>query len=290
MTKTARLHEEWKKVAAIIGAYEGLIDPLYSTPTAEFQRRQDLVIKALADTGYDIGFVFSDEHYAGDVPYLGGNTNISVEQVAGVIGPTGMHVIAGLEGGYVAEQLAPRAGASVHKVEMLQLADENYPVVAERMEDVLSAAAGKPMSQIKKIALLTPRQVLPASLVEHLEELVGEKNVADAQTLYYKIRYSKSDVEMRLIRDACTVADAMLRGMLAVSQPGMLETEVAAWGYFIGRELGCEDNGFKVIVGAGEANRTLIGKALNRRIQEGDWVHIGVAPTRDGLNSCIRRS
>jgi Xaa-Pro aminopeptidase len=97
-------------------------------------------------------------------------------------------------------------------------------------------------------------------------------------------------VEMRLITDACHVADAMMRGMLAVLQPGMLETEVAAWGSFIGKELGCEDCGFKVMVGANEANRTLIGKALNRPIGKGDWVHLGVAPTRDGMNSCIRRS
>jgi Xaa-Pro aminopeptidase len=290
MSKTRRLEKEWKKVAAVVTAYEGAIDPLYSTPASEFKRRQEAVKKALAGAGYDIGFVFSDEQYAGDVPYLGGNTNISIEQVAGVIGPTGMHIVAGLEGGYVAEQLAPRAGAFVHKVEMLQLADEKYPVAAERLEDVLSAAAGKPLGEIGKIALLTPRQVVPASLVEYLEEVAGEKNVVDAQALYHRVKYCKSDVEMRLIRDACTVADAMLRGMLAVIQPGMLETEVAAWGYFIGRELGCEDNGFKVIVGAGEANRTLIGKALNRPVREGDWVHLGVAPTRDGLNACIRRS
>jgi hypothetical protein len=34
----------------------------------------------------------------------------------------------------------------------------------------------------------------------------------------------------------------------------------------------------------------LIGKALNRPIREGDYVHLGVAPKRDGLNSCLRRS
>jgi hypothetical protein len=44
------------------------------------------------------------------------------------------------------------------------------------------------------------------------------------------------------------------------------------------------------MVGANEANRTLIGKALNRRINKGDWVHLGAAPKRDGLTSCIRRS
>ena len=68
----------------------------------------------------------------GDVPCLGGNTNIAIEQVAGVIYPAGFHIIAGLEGGYVAEQLAPRSGALVHKVELLQFADEKYPIQAER--------------------------------------------------------------------------------------------------------------------------------------------------------------
>lgn len=290
MDKITRLKQEWKKVVPIIEAYQDRIDPSYQTPLKEFRRRQRLVSKALCEAGYDVGFVFSDEHYCGDVPYLGGNTNISIEQVAGVMGPTGFHVIAGLEGGYIAEQLAPRAGATVHKAEILQLADEKYPVAAERLEDVLAAAAGKPMSQIRKIALLTPRQVVPSSLTMYLATLVGAANVVDAQDLYYRIKYEKSDVEMRLIRDACTVADAMMRGMLAVLQPGMLETEVAAWAYFIGRELGCEDNGFKVMCGANEANRNLIGKALNRPIRKGDWVHLGVAPTRDGMNSCIRRS
>ena len=35
--------------------------------------------------------------------------------------------------------------------------------------------------------------------------------------------------EMRLIRDANVIADAMVRAMLAVLKPGMLETQVAAW-------------------------------------------------------------
>jgi len=82
----------------------------------------------------------------------------SIEQVAGIIGPNGFHVVAGLEGGYVAEQLAGRAGATVHKVELLQLADEKYPIRAERLEDVIQAAAGK---DVDHIALLTPRQVIP---------------------------------------------------------------------------------------------------------------------------------
>ena len=34
----------------------------------------------------------------------------------------------------------------------------------------------------------------------------------------------------------------------------------------------------------------MTGKALNRPIRRGDFVHLGVAPKRDGLNACCRRS
>jgi Xaa-Pro aminopeptidase len=91
---------------------------------------------------------------------------------------------------------------------------------------------------------------------------------------------------MQLIADAARVGDAMLHTMLAVLRPGRLESEVAAWGAWTGRMLGSEDDGFKIMVGANEANRTLIGPALNRPIGEGEWVHLGVAPKRDGLNAC----
>jgi Xaa-Pro aminopeptidase len=263
------------------------IDREFAAPIQEFQARVRRTNEALARHGHTVGLVFSDEHYAGDVPYLGGNTNISIEQVAGVVGPDGFHVVAGLEGGYVAEQLAERAGAKVHKVELLQLADEKYPIRAERLEDVIRAAAGK---AVDHIALLTPRQVIPAGLVEYLQNLYGREGVVDAQELYYRVKYEKSEIEMRLIADACVIADAMLRAMLAVLRPGRLETEVAAWGAWVGRMLGSERDGFQIMVGANTANRTLIGPALNRRINEGDWVHLGVAPKRDGLTACLRRS
>jgi Xaa-Pro aminopeptidase len=279
--------EEFHKVEKILETCP-TVDKSLAVERAEFEARQKRVANALAEKGLPVGFVFSDEHYDGDVPYLGGNTNVSIEQVAGVIGKTGFHITAGLEGGYIAEQLAPRAGAEVHKVELLQLVDEKYPIRAERLEDVLAAANGGVMPD--RVALLTPRQVVPAGALEYLVDLLGEEGIVDAQEIYYRIKYIKSDREMELIRDANVIADAMLRAMLAVLKPGMLETQVAGWAYLVGKELGSEENGWDVMVGTGDANRTLIGKALNRKIEEGDYVHLGVAPKRDGLNSCVRRS
>jgi Xaa-Pro aminopeptidase len=285
-SRVAELQQDFHKVLRVLEECDA-VDKRVEVPTAEFVRRQQATWQALKAAGLDVGFVFSDEHYDGDVPYLGGNTNITIEQVAGAVGPAGFHIVAGLEGGYVAEQLAPRARATVHKVELLQLADEKYPGRAERLEDVLAQVAGK---TARRIGLLTPRQVIPSGLVQYLESMVGRHNVVDAQDLYYQIRYEKSDVEMALVRDASAIADAMMRAMLAVLQAGLLETQVAGWAYWVAKELGSEENGWDVMVTAGEANRTLIGKALNRRIQTGDYVQMGVAPKRDGLNACVRRS
>jgi len=285
-TRVSELREDFEKVLRVLEQSE-VVDKQLQVPTEEFLRRQQATWRALEEVGLDVGFVFSDEHYNGDVPYLGGNTNISIEQVAGAIGPKGFHIIAGLEGGYVSEQLAPRAHAPVHKAGLLQLADEKYPIQAERLEDVLTETAEK---AARTIGLLTPRQVIPDGIVSYLEGLVSPRNVVDAQESYYRIKYEKSDIEMKLIRDASAIGDVMMRAMLAVLRPGLLETQVAAWGYWVGKELGSEENGWDVMVTAGEANRTLVGKALNQEIKRGDYVHLGVAPKRDGLNACVRRS
>lgn len=261
------------------------IDKALRVEKAEFLTRQKTVMDGLAKLGVDCGIVYSDEHYCGDVPYLGGCTNLSIEPIAGILGPGGFHILAGLEGGYVAEQLGYRSGASIHKVEMLKLADEEYPIDAEHVEDVLVQAAGRMPATI---GLLTPREVLPVSVFKFFSSLVGEENVVDCQEVYFKAKYEKSDREIELTRQAAWIADAMLEGMLAVLEPGMLETEVSQWGYLIGQALGAEGFGFDVMVTSGEANRTLIGKALNRVIKEGDYVHLGVAPKCDGLTACER--
>ncbi len=284
--RLAGLRTEFDKVEGIL-ANTPAIDKFFSIPTEEFLSRQRQTSRALKQQGIEVGLVFSDEHYDGDVPYLGGNTNVQIEQVAGLIGKTGFHIVAGLEGGYLAEQLAARAKAKVSKVEMLKLAGEDYTIEAARLEDVIEEVAG---GKVHQIGLLTPRQIIPVAIVEYLENLFGRENVVDCQEIYQKIKYEKSDNEMCLVRDANIIADAMLRSMLAVLKPGMLETQVAAWGHFVALELGAEEMGWDIMVGANTANRTLIGKALNRVIYEGDYVHLGVAPKRDGLSSCLRRS
>ena len=152
---------QWKKEADIVADVlqkAPSFDKEYRLPKEEFLARYQKTWEALEEAGIDVGFVYCDEHYCGDVPYFGGNTNIHIEPVAGLIGRNGFFLLAGLEGGYCAEQLAPRSGCQVRKVEMLKLADEDYPVDAVRLEDVFQeACGGKP----RNIGLLTPTEIIP---------------------------------------------------------------------------------------------------------------------------------
>ena len=283
--------EQWKRESAFIADVmkrAPSFDRTFRIGQEEFRTRQNKVWQGLQELGLDCGMVFSNEHYNGDVPYLGGNTNVTVESVAGIIGKNGFHILAGLEGGYVAEQLAGRSGAKVHKLQMLQLADEDYPIEAELMEDVIEEACdGKP----ETIGLLTPRAIFPVSIYEYLCQYLGSSNrVVDAQDVYYKVKYEKSDIEMKLIEESCLIADTLVEGMVGVLKPGMYDTQVAGWGYAMAYELGIDELSFDIIVTVGEANRSLISKALNYKIETGDIVSIGVAPRRDGLTGCNRVS
>ena len=282
---------EWKKEADIVADVlrrAPSFDKEFRIGEDEFRARWQKTWSAMEAAGIDVGFVYSDEHYCGDVPYFGGNTNIHIEPVAGLVGKNGFFLLAGLEGGYCAEQLAGRSGCKVRKVEMLKLADEDYPVEAVRIEDVFEeACGGKP----RNIGLLTPTEIIPIKFLYAFRQYFGgEENIIDAREILFKVKYIKSDNEMRMISEASKIADVMIEGMLGVMKPGMYETQVAQWGYAIAAELGVETHGFDVMVTAGEANRTIVGRAMNRRIQEGDYVMLGVGPRRDGLTACERVS
>ena len=266
------------------------IDRYLFIPEEEFVNRRRKVWKALKEKDdIDVSFAFSDEHYSGDVPYLGGNTNYSIEQVAFGLGPDPFSsgIIAGFEGVYIAAQLAKRSAIRIYPTESLQLADEKYPVEGYSLRNILEIIAGR---KVERIGILSPRQVIPAGIVANLEEIVGKDNVVDIQEPFQKVKNLKSDNEMRLIEDAGYITSLALRVMLAVMEPGMDETEVASLGDMLAKWMGCERQGFQTMAGSDIACATMIGPALNRKILKGEYMHLGTSFKRDGLTACCRRS
>lgn len=281
---------EWSRQSNIIADVLSKAPPInkdYRLPSQEFISRQKKVLSMLDECEADCGVVYSDEHYCGDVPYLAGNNNIIVEPIAAVIGKQGLYFIAGLESGIVAEQLCHRSGVHIKRVDIHKVDESQYPDGVLRPEQIIKmACGGKP----KKIAVLTPKYVFPVGLYNVLSRYVGNENMLDLSLDYSAIKYEKSDSEMELIEEACKVSDVIIEGMLSVLKPGMYETQLAQWGYCMASELGIEDMGFPVMVTANESNKTMVGRAMNNIINEGDIVHIGISPKRDGLCGAQRIS
>src|SRR5258708_33150839 len=97
-SRKQELAGEFGKVLDVLAECPG-VDKDLTVPPEDFARRQAATWAELEQAGLDVGFVFSGEPYDGDGPYLGGDTNITIEQVAGVIGRTGFNLVAGLGGG-----------------------------------------------------------------------------------------------------------------------------------------------------------------------------------------------
>ena len=280
----------WLKQAEIISSVlekAETFDKEYLLPTEEFVERQKKTFEMLQEEGFDCGIVYSDEHYCGDVPYLAGNCNIIVEPIAAVLGKNGLYFIAGLEAGIVAEQFCHRSKVNIRKVDIINVDSENYPAGLLKPENIIEeACGGKPT----KVALLTTRGIFPHGLYNVIARYVGADNIKDISKKYYRIKYNKSDREMKLIAESCRIADYMLEGMLRILKPGLTESQVAQWGYNIAKELGADAMGFDIMVTTGLNNKTIVARATNTVIKEGDVVHIGVAPKRDGLCGAERAS
>ena len=272
-----------EKVVRILEETPG-IDREYMTPIEEFQQRVRKVNDTLASTGTRSAW----SSRTSTTPEMCRTSEgfQAIDRTGGrVVGPTGFHVVAGLEGGYVAEQLVYRSGATVHKAELLQLADEKYPIKAERLEDVITAAAG---GSVDHIALLTPGRSFPPGWSSTCKAYSAAK-----ASLTLKTFITGSSTKKAISRwahrgciDDRGRDDARHAGGI---RPGRLESEIAARGAWAGRMLGSKPT----VSDHGGRQRSQPDPDRPRAEPanpEGDWVHLGVAPKRDGLTSCVRRS
>ena len=141
-----------------------------------------------------------------------------------------------------------------------------------------------------KVAVASALEFLPCSQLFMLQSIFGKNNVMVDPEILRLIKYEKSDLELAIMQEANKIAEAALRGMLAVTAPGITELQVAAVGEYIMKSLGARRTGFCTIVTSGERNYTVIGPATNRVIEKGDFVSLGVSPTFNGYHGVIRRT
>ena len=278
-------NQDMEKVFRIIEHYEPMIDRDFSIPLEEYETRYEKVWEQLKQRDVDLGFFFWYREMPGDGIYMTGY-NPTIERASGVIAPGKRPVLlAGPESGILASEVG--LDLQTEFVNEFSIPDEYYEGVERGdLQKIIAEYTGT----IRRIGYMTFDDQIPAKFMNFLYTAFGDVEVVDATDILEELRYEKSDSEIQCMKYADTLANAAIRAMLAVSQPGISESELAAVGDFTVKALGGCGYGFETIVNSGERCRTVIGPATNRIIKEGEMVQIGVSPSFVGYKGVCRRA
>jgi len=290
MSKAKLSPKEVSDIAArIVEETKPHIDTSVQITKDEYEARWRKVQKAMANKGYSLAYACGSELDRSDVAWLAGVFDPIIERYGILVPVEGKPaVLAGSEGGHVIEEAVERSGADIFLLREFQISDEDYRHAHfVGIDDVLSSIGYKGGG---KVAILSSAQFIPYDHVALFQGKFGSDNVVFDPEILQLIKYEKSDKELQICKIANRIADAAMRGMLAVTVPGMTELEIAGVGDFIMKELGAGRTGFPTIVTAGERGYTVIGPATNNVLREGDMVSLGVSPTFNGYHGVIRRT
>jgi len=256
----------------------------------EYQERWRKVQDSMAAKNYDLLYVCGSELDRSDAAWLTGAFDPMIERYSVILPLEGKPVIlAGSEGGHVLEEAAEKSGAEIALLREFQISDEEYRWAKfVNLSHVLNQIGVAERGS--KVVIASAAEVLPYSQLAMLESHFGKENVVFDPRILQLIKYEKSDAELAIMQEANKIADAALRGMLAVTLPGFTELQVASVGDFIVKALGAGRTGFCTIVTSGERGYTVIGPATNKVIQEGEIVSLGVSPTFNGYHGVVRRT
>lgn len=274
----------------IVEEYVGVVNRSLKIPREEYEQRWRRVQDSMAVKGYSLLYVCGSELDRSDAAWLAGIFDPMIERYAVILPLDGRPVIlAGSEGGHVLEEAAEKSGADVALLREFQISDEEYRWACFiGLEDVLRKL-GLLRSGVK-VAVASAPEFLPCSQLFMLQSTFGRDNVVIDPEILRLIKYEKSDTELAVMQEANKIADAALRGMLAVTIPGVTELQVAAVGDYIMKSLGAGRTGFCTIVTSGDRNYTVIGPATNKVIQRGEFISLGVSPTFNGYHGVVRRT
>lgn len=258
----------------------------FEIPRQEYEERIARVRDALRAREIDFGIGYFSPFMPGISQYLTG-FDPHIETAAFAVG-TDAYILGGPE---IAAQAEPvmKAG-QMRTVLEFQVLTHNYPHAHYyRLKDVIAEVSLNPT--IRRVGILNRKDLVPISWIEMLKEVVGpDVQFVDAQDILDDLRYIKSEKEIEAFKIACAIATEAVAAMLEALKPGMRELEVAAIGDKIMKDCGAYNFALDSMVMSGKRINTIVGRATNKVIEEGELVSIGVSPRFYGYAGTVART
>ena len=251
---------------------------------SEFEVRIQRIQEKLPEKKLDAMLVYGDEYRKENLRYVSNFWPI-FERAALFIPRKGLPILAGApEGELYAREMSVwgdirnvKEFACVSVPEEIDYQLANFSSFKTILGEVLAGG--------KRLGIVGLKD-MPAFVLDRIKTAVSNLQVADAGDVLTSLRIIKTAGEIACLRAAGKQACAGYRALLETAVPGNTETMAAGAAEGAARKAGAEDINFTVF-GSGNRAATIIGRATQKIIEEGDMVMAALAVQYEGYVSTV---
>ncbi len=250
----------------------------------EFEKRMESIQEQLRQKDIAALMVYGDEYRKENLRYVCNFWPI-FERAACFIPAAGKPILAGAPEGemYAREMSVWGDVRNVKEFACVSVAEEiDYPLARfSSFKEIL----GEVMKGGKKLGLVGTWDI-PAPIMERIKGAAGGIDIVDCAAMINSLRIIKTPAEIACLREAGRQACAGYKKLIEYAVPGNTETMAAGAAEGAARMAGAEDINFTVF-GSGKRAATIIGRAVNKTIEDGDMVMAAMAVQYQGYVATV---
>lgn len=250
----------------------------------EFQQRIENIQISLERHGLDALIVYGDEYRKENLRYVSNFWPI-FERGACFIPRKGTPILAGAPEGekYAREMTHLEDVRNIKEFACVSVPEEiEYPFAQfSSLSEIVREISGGGT----KVGLVGYWD-MPGPIYNRVKEAVSGLELTDASSILSDLRLIKTENEIACLREAGRQACRGYEKLIAACVPGNTEVQAAGAAEGAARSEGAEDINFTVF-GSGKRCDTVIGRATNKVIQDGDMIMAAMAVQYEGYVATV---
>ena len=253
-------------------------------PEQEFTERISHIQQALAEQGLSGMMVYGDEYRKENLRYVSNFWPI-FERGACFIPLEGKPILAGAPEGekYAREMCTWEDVRNIKEFACVTVPEEiDYPLAAfSTLKEIL----GETLASGRKLAVVGVWD-MPGPIMERVQKAAGKLEIVDGASIINGLRLIKSENEIACLREAGRQACIGYEKLMQTAVPGSSEVMAAGAAEGAARMAGAEDINFMVF-GSGRRADTIIGRATEKIIEDGDMIMAAMAVQYEGYVATV---
>ena len=250
----------------------------------EFSMRISGIQEYLKEKNIDALMVYGDEYRKENLRYVSNFWPI-FERAVCFVPKTGDPILAGAPEGeiYAKEMSVWEDVRNIKEFVCVSVPEEiDYPLATF---SPLKEVIGQSLGGGKTLGIVGLWDI-PGPIMDRIKNAIDELNIVDGSSIINDLRIIKSPAEIECLREAGRQACLGYEKLIETAVPGNTETMAAGAAEGATRMAGAEDINFTVF-GSGKRAETIIGRATEKVIEEGDMIMAAMAVQYQGYVATV---